>query len=165
MSTRVTQSTGSVKRSICCRSTPPAKAAWCTSAAIRGLERTDLWAAPRPRLPKPKPKGFSRRTGAGFAYLEGPDGAIIEYQGNIPAERFNHVHRYQKDPFCAELWYRQHLNARVNQAPGRPVYTEANCQVAPPERSFPPLQPRGNAPHAGGCRLRRCNGAMAHSAR
>ena len=90
-----------------------------------------------------KANGIQPTHGAGFAYLEGPDGAIIEYQGNIPAERFNHVHRYQKDPFCAELWYRQHLNARVNQAPGRPVYTEANCQVAPPERSWPALQPEG----------------------
>jgi hypothetical protein len=90
-----------------------------------------------------KAKGIQPTHSAGFAYLEGPDGGIIEYQGNLPAERFNHVHMYQKDPFCAELWYRQHLNARVNQAPGRPVYTEANCNVAPPERSWPALQPEG----------------------
>jgi hypothetical protein len=50
---------------------------------------------------------------------------------------------YQQDPFCAELWYRQHLNARVNQAPGRPVYTETNCKLARPERSWPALQREG----------------------
>jgi catechol 2,3-dioxygenase-like lactoylglutathione lyase family enzyme len=90
-----------------------------------------------------KAKGVQPTHGAGFAYLEGPDGAIIEYQGNMPAERFNHVHMYQKDPFCAELWYQQHLNARVNQGRGRPVYTEANCKMAPPERSWPALEREG----------------------
>ena len=90
-----------------------------------------------------KAKGIQPTHGAGFAYLEGPDGAIIEYQGNMPAERFNHVHMYQKDPFCAELWYRQHLSARVNQAAGRPVYTEANCKMDRPERSWPALQREG----------------------
>jgi len=50
------------------------------------------------------------RTG-GFGYLQGPDNALVEYAGNHPAERFNHVHFYQDDPFCAQIWYRQHLNA------------------------------------------------------
>jgi catechol 2,3-dioxygenase-like lactoylglutathione lyase family enzyme len=90
-----------------------------------------------------KAKGIQPTHGAGFAYLEGPDGAIIEYQGNMPAERFNHVHMYQKEPFCAELWYHQHLNARVNRSPGRPVYTEANCKMARPERSWPALEREG----------------------
>jgi catechol 2,3-dioxygenase-like lactoylglutathione lyase family enzyme len=90
-----------------------------------------------------KAKGIQPTHGAGFAYLEGPDGAIIEYQGNMPAERFNHVHLYQKDPFCAELWYQKHLNAKVNQAAGRTAYTEANCKVARPERSWPALQREG----------------------
>ena len=31
--------------------------------------------------------------------------------GNHPAERFNHVHFCQEDPFCAQLWYQKHLNA------------------------------------------------------
>src|SRR5579871_3059312 len=46
------------------------------------------------------------RTG-GFAYMQGPDCALVEYAGNYPAERFNHVHMWQEDPLCAELWYRQ----------------------------------------------------------
>ena len=44
--------------------------------------------------------------------MEGPDRALVEYAGNHPAERFNHVHFFQEDPFCAQLWYQQHLNAQ-----------------------------------------------------
>ncbi len=35
-----------------------------------------------------KAKGITPALGAGFAYLRGPDDAIVEYQGNLPAERF-----------------------------------------------------------------------------
>jgi catechol 2,3-dioxygenase-like lactoylglutathione lyase family enzyme len=85
-----------------------------------------------------KTKGVQPTHGAGFAYLEAPDGAIIEYQGNMPAERFNHVHMFQHDPYCAELWYHQHLNA-----PSRSIYTEATCKVARPELSWPSLERAG----------------------
>jgi catechol 2,3-dioxygenase-like lactoylglutathione lyase family enzyme len=87
--------------------------------------------------------------GPGFAYLQGPDGAIIEYQGNMPAERFNHVHMYQEDPFCAQLWYQKHLNAPIS---GRgPVHTEADCKVARGEHSWPGLEIEGTirTPSAG----------------
>src|SRR5262249_60268080 len=49
----------------------------------------------------------------GFGYLRGPDDALVEYAGDHPAERFNHVHMYQDDPFCAQLWYQRHLNPPV----------------------------------------------------
>jgi hypothetical protein len=78
--------------------------------------------------------------GAGFAYLEGLDGAIIEYSGNYRAERFNHVHLYQSDPYCAELWYQRHLGAQVSRATGPPSYTEETCKASRPERSWPALQ-------------------------
>jgi hypothetical protein len=80
--------------------------------------------------------------GAGFAYLLAPDGAAVEYQGNMPAERFNHVHMYQEDPFCAQIWYQKHLNARVG---GRgPQHTEADCKVArTPDKSWPALDKDG----------------------
>jgi catechol 2,3-dioxygenase-like lactoylglutathione lyase family enzyme len=79
---------------------------------------------------------------AGFAYIGGPDGAMIEYQGNMPAERFNHVHMYQDDPFCAQIWYQQHLNVRPG---GRgPTYTESNCKVEPgKDKSWPALEKDG----------------------
>jgi len=94
-------------------------------------------------LAEAKAKGIQPTRGAGFAYLEGPDGAIIEYQGNMPAERFNHVHLFQKDPFCAELWYQKHLNARVNRGARGAQYTEENCKVPRPERSWPALEREG----------------------
>ena len=97
-----------------------------------------------------KAKGVKPAGGAGFAYLQGPDGAIIEYQGNMPAERFNHVHMYQEDPFCAELWYRKHLNALPDVA-GRPPHTEADCKVARGGRTWPALEMEGTIrlPRAG----------------
>jgi catechol 2,3-dioxygenase-like lactoylglutathione lyase family enzyme len=81
-----------------------------------------------------KAQGLQPTHGAGFAYMEGPDHALIEYQGNLPAERFNHVHMYQKDPYCAELWYRDHLNA-----PSKSTYTMATCKVPRPEPGWPSL--------------------------
>jgi catechol 2,3-dioxygenase-like lactoylglutathione lyase family enzyme len=89
-----------------------------------------------------KAKGVKPAGGAGFAYLRGPDDAMIEYQGNMPAERFNHIHMYQDQPFCAQLWYERHLN--VPRAPagrgGQPVRTESNCRVERgPDKTFPAL--------------------------
>ena len=84
------------------------------------------------------------RTG-GFGYLQGPDNALVEYAGNHPAERFNHVHLYQDDPFCAQLWYQKHLNAPVfaGRTSSTPL-TEATCRVPRgPERSWPALNREG----------------------
>ena len=52
--------------------------------------------------------------------MQGPDDAIVEYAGNHPAERFNHVHMFQEDPFCAQLWYQKHLNAPVVRGAHQP---------------------------------------------
>ena len=91
----------------------------------------------RAQVADAKAKGVKPNGGAGFAYLRGPDDALVEYQGNMPAERFNHVHMYQEQPFCAALWYQTHLNvpapapraasaqASASQAPR----TAANCAV------------------------------------
>ena len=84
------------------------------------------------------------RTG-GFGYLQGPDNALVEYAGNHPAERFNHVHFYQDDPFCAQLWYQKHLNAPVfaGRTSSSPL-TEDTCRVPRgPERSWPALNREG----------------------
>jgi catechol 2,3-dioxygenase-like lactoylglutathione lyase family enzyme len=77
--------------------------------------------------------------------MHGPDNALIEYQGNFPAERFNHVHMYQEDPFCAQLWYRRHLGATpVPSAVVGPQRTEADCKVARgADRSWPALEQQG----------------------
>jgi catechol 2,3-dioxygenase-like lactoylglutathione lyase family enzyme len=101
------------------------------SGGVLGLTRAGLAEA--------KAKGVKPALGAGFAYLRGPDDALVEYQGNMPAERFNHVHMYQDQPYCAQIWYQTRLNvavpaARPGAAPaqasgGQPVRTAANCAV------------------------------------
>src|SRR5437016_11763876 len=55
---------------------------WSGSGGVLGLTKEQIAEA--------KAKGLKPQGGPGFAYLEGPDGAIIEYQGNFAAERFNH---------------------------------------------------------------------------
>jgi len=84
------------------------------------------------------------RTG-GFSYMQGPDNALVEYAGNHPAERFNHVHMYQDDPFCAQLWYGKHLNAPVFAGrTSRTPLTETTCTVPRgPDRSWPALEREG----------------------
>lgn len=105
-----------------------------------------------PQIAEARNKGVKPLGGAGFAYLAGPDGALIEYQGDFPAERFNHVHMYQEDPFCAQIWYRVHLNAPGPQAGtsaaavavGAPQRSETNCKVArAAERTWPALERQG----------------------
>ena len=84
------------------------------------------------------------RTG-GFGYMQGPDNALVEYAGNHPAERFNHVHLFQEDPYCAQLWYGKHLHAPAFAGRTSPTpLTEATCQVPRgPDRTFPALDPDG----------------------
>jgi hypothetical protein len=67
---------------------------WPAGAAL-GLTRAEIADA--------KAKGIAPARERGFAYLQGPDGAIVEYLGNHLAERMNHVHMFQDHPFCAEL--------------------------------------------------------------
>ena len=77
--------------------------------------------------------------------MTGPDDALVEYAGNHPAERFNHVHFFHEDPLCAQLWYQRHLHANVpaGRAPSLPV-TEATCHVPRgPDRTFPALDRAG----------------------
>ena len=93
------------------------------------------------QIEEAKANGVKPNLGAGFAYLRGPDDAIVEYQGNMPAERFNHVHMYQDQPFCAALWYQTHLNVPV-PAPraGVTPRTAANCRAERgPDKTLPAL--------------------------
>jgi hypothetical protein len=82
--------------------------------------------------------------GAGFAYLRGPDDALVEYQGNMPVERFNHVHMYQEQPYCAQLWYQRHLHVPARATEGPSPRTTANCAVERgPDRTLPALDWNG----------------------
>jgi len=77
--------------------------------------------------------------------MEGPDDALVEYAGDHPAERFNHVHMFHDDPFCAQLWYQTHLSAPAVAGRATPAgMTESTCRVPRgPERSWPALEPQG----------------------
>jgi catechol 2,3-dioxygenase-like lactoylglutathione lyase family enzyme len=110
---------------------------WPSTGRTPGLTKAQISLA--------KANGVQPTRMGGFAYMQGPDNALVEYAGNHPAERFNHVHMYQDDPFCAQLWYQQHLNApvfagRTSQTP----MTEATCKVPRgPDRSWPALDREG----------------------
>ena len=110
----------------------------------------------RAQLEKAKKNNVKPAGGAGFAYIRGPDDALIEVQGDMPAERFNHVHMYQEDPFCAQLWYQKLFGAAA--APPRPgaavepARAEENCRVPRgPDRTWPALEVEGTyrTPSAG----------------
>jgi catechol 2,3-dioxygenase-like lactoylglutathione lyase family enzyme len=107
---------------------------WPGTGGILGLTAAQIADA--------KARNVQPLRGAGFAYMRGPDNALIEYQGNMPTERFNHVHFYQEDPFCARAWYQRHLNASL-PANAQPR-SEADCQVPRgPDRSWPALNREG----------------------
>lgn len=118
---------------------------WPGTGGVLGLTKAQIADA--------KAKGLKPLGGAGFAYLLGPDNAIVEYQGNMPAERFNHVHMFEEDPYCAQLWYQQHLNAKLSpaQAAAHEAHTEADCKVPRGERSWPAFDKEGmiRVPRAG----------------
>ena len=95
------------------------------------------------QIAEAKATGIEPKREGGFGYIQGPDDAIVEYAGNQPVERFNHVHLYQEDPFCAQLWYQEHLSAPLYQGRGSGVI-EDSCRVPRgPDRTFPALEPEG----------------------
>ena len=66
---------------------------WPGAGGVLGRTRAQIEAARRENI---RPAG-----GGGFAYMQGPDDALVEIAGNYPAERLNHVHLYQEDPLAA----------------------------------------------------------------
>ena len=105
----------------------------------------------REQMAESQANGVKPQGGAGFAYLSGPDHALIEVAGNNDQERFNHIHMWEGEPFCAQLWYQTHLNAKVSARPGAPVYTKANCHVPRGVLTWPSLTKGGmyRSPTAG----------------
>jgi catechol 2,3-dioxygenase-like lactoylglutathione lyase family enzyme len=107
----------------------------------------------RAQIAEAKAAGLQPTRTGGFGYMRGPDEALVEYAGNYPAERFNHVHMFQDDPFCAQLWYARHLNAKPIAGRTNSVPLDAEtCRVPrDPERSWPALERQGmfRVPRAG----------------
>ena len=98
----------------------------------------------REQMAESERTGVKPLGGAGFAYLAGPDNALVEVAGNNDQERFNHIHMWQDEPYCAQLWYYKHLNAAVRPvAAGQPTYTEANCHVDRGVATWPSLTKEG----------------------
>jgi len=112
----------------------------------------DVLGLTRAQIAEARATGVQPAGGGGFAYMTGPDDALVEYAGNYPAERFNHVHLWQEEPLCALLWYQKHLNAPVRAGFSGPLPTEADCKVPRgPDRTWPALNREGmfRSPRAG----------------
>jgi hypothetical protein len=117
---------------------------WPNVGGVLGLTRAQIAEA--------RASGVQPPRGGGFAYMSGPDDALVEYAGNYPAERFNHVHLWQEEPLCALLWYQKHLNAPVRAGFSGALPTEADCKVARGmDRTWPALKREGmfRTPRAG----------------
>jgi len=110
---------------------------WPGRGGVLGLTKVQIAEA--------KATGAQPTRVGGFAYMRGPDDALVEYAGNHPAERFNHVHFFHEAPYCAQLWYQRHLDAPVYAGRTSPAaLTEATCNVPRgPDRTFPALEPDG----------------------
>jgi catechol 2,3-dioxygenase-like lactoylglutathione lyase family enzyme len=117
---------------------------WPSIGNVLGLTKSQIAEA---RENGAKPVG-----GGGFSYMRGPDNALVEYAGNHPAERFNHVHLYQEDPIGALAWYQEHLNAplRPGYAPTAPTETGGKVSRGA-DRTWPALNREGmfRTPRAG----------------
>jgi len=114
---------------------------WPNVGGVLGLTKAQIAEA--------KAKAIRPAGGGGFAYMKGPDDALVEYAGNHPAQCFNHVHLYQEDPLGAFRWYQEHLNAPVR--PGyAPTAADGNLTRAP-DRTWPSLNREGmfRTPRAG----------------
>jgi catechol 2,3-dioxygenase-like lactoylglutathione lyase family enzyme/predicted enzyme related to lactoylglutathione lyase len=100
-----------------------------------------------------KAQGVQPTHKGGFSYWSGgPEDALFEIAGDYPQERFNHVHMWQEQPFCALLWYKKHLNAPVRQGFPDTELNESNCRVERgADRTWPALNREGmfRTPRAG----------------
>ena len=117
---------------------------WPNVGNVLGLTKAQIAAA---RASGARPPG-----GGGFAYFRGPENALVEIAGNYPGERFNHVHLWQQDPYCALFWYRRHLNAPARPGFDEPPVSEENCRVPRgADRTWPALNREGmfRSPRAG----------------
>jgi hypothetical protein len=96
----------------------------------------------RDEIAEAKRTGMQPKLGPGFAYMQGPDCAIVEYAGDHAVERFNHVHMWQEQPIRAQMWYQLHLNASL--LPGAPSADgDDGLVIRGVDRSFPALEAEG----------------------
>ncbi len=126
---------------------------WVTVSSDTWFRTGDLLGVTRAQIAAFQAAGTPPPGGPGFAYFRGgPERALFEISGNHPAERFNHIHMWQEDPLCAQLWYQKHLNAPSRASFGDVAVTEATCKVPrTTDLTFPALTPGGmyRAPRGG----------------
>jgi catechol 2,3-dioxygenase-like lactoylglutathione lyase family enzyme len=109
---------------------------WPNVGGVLGLTKAQIAEA--------KAKGVRPAGGGGFAYMRGPDNALVEYAGNHPAERFNHVHLYQEDPIGAYHWYQKYLNAPMRPGYAPAAVSDGNGKATRgPDRTWPALNREG----------------------
>ena len=60
---------------------------------------------------------LARTSGFYYAYVKGPDGALIELK-TANHHRFGHLHLLSADPVAAGLWWAKHFGDRVEEMPG-----------------------------------------------
>jgi catechol 2,3-dioxygenase-like lactoylglutathione lyase family enzyme len=122
-------------------SVPISSDTWPGVGGVLGLTREQIAAA---RANGVKPPG-----GGGFGYMRGPDASLIEFAGDHPAERFNHVHLFEEDPLAALEWYRTHLNAPLRR--GYAPTAAPDGARRGPDRTWPALDRQGmfRTPRAG----------------
>ena len=96
-------------------------------------------------LAEAEQKGVSPTRQAGYTYIEGPDGLIVEgFERAGETERLAQIDMWQEDPVCAELWYAAHLGATRRTGRGAAAdATPATCRVAAGEPTWPSTMREG----------------------
>ena len=106
-----------------------------TSDTYPGNLTTDQLAAAKTNNVQPSHTG-------GYQYMQGPDGAMYENNGNS-SERFDHLHMFAENPVCAQLWYSIHLGSPMppqrgrGDAPPPPAPTMDTCKQPYGPPTFP----------------------------
>jgi len=135
---------------------PEGGSVWISTDSWPG--RDGVLGLTRAQIAEAKAAGVQPTRDGGFAYMRGPDDALLEYMQDPTAERMNHVHFFHEQPFCAQLWYQTHLNAAaLPPRPGTPAtraapLTAANCRTErSPDPTWPALEREGlvRVPSAG----------------
>ncbi len=125
---------------------------WVTVSSDTWFRTGDLLGVTQAQIARFQADGTPPPGGPGFAYFRAPDGGLFEIAGNYPTERFNHIHMWQEDPICAQLWYQRVFNAPSRASFGEVAQTAAHCRVPrTTDRTFPALNPEGmyRAPRGG----------------
>lgn len=101
----------------------------------------------------------------GFAYVLGPDGALVELTGGPRTQpAFSHVHFFHERPLCAANWYVEHLGMalppiRSEDGTETPRPPWDPCDVPPGPPTWPSLERQGTLRHPRGT-VRYGNGTM-----